>query len=147
MRSNWIPTFNCTAPKAIQQRGRGVSHLRRLSAGPLGRLLMERREALLARAEKRPPRSLADWDFLLGVHDRCRMGALRFRRDAGSLFLMTIPAVGAASCLAAGTGGRLAGDRGAGRTGPGALQQVAERAAGSRQFARWGATKGQLHGC
>lgn len=52
-----------------------------------GRLLMERREALLARAEKRRPRSLSDWDFLLGVHDRGRMGALRFRRDARSPFL------------------------------------------------------------
>jgi serine/threonine-protein kinase HipA len=52
-----------------------------------GRLLMERREALLARAEKRSPRSLSDWDFLLGVHDRCRMGALRFRRNSGSPFL------------------------------------------------------------
>ena len=46
-----------------------------------GRLLMERREALLARAEKRSPRSLSDWDFLLGVHDHCRTGALRFRRN------------------------------------------------------------------
>ena len=46
-----------------------------------GRLLMERREALLARVEKRPPRTLSDWDFLLGVHDHCRTGALRFRRN------------------------------------------------------------------
>lgn len=46
-----------------------------------GRLLLDRREALLAREEKRRPRTLDDWDYLLGVQDECRMGALRFRRD------------------------------------------------------------------
>ena len=52
-----------------------------------GRLLMERREALLAGRERRPVRVLADWDFLLGVHDRARLGALRFRRGPGQPFL------------------------------------------------------------
>ncbi len=52
-----------------------------------GRLLMERREALLAGREQRPVRVLADWDFLLGVHDHARAGALRFRRAAGQPFL------------------------------------------------------------
>lgn len=52
-----------------------------------GRLLMDRREALLARVEKRSPRSLSDWDFLLGVHDHCRTGALRFRRNESSPYL------------------------------------------------------------
>jgi len=52
-----------------------------------GRLLLERREALEARAQRRPVRALTDWDFLLGVHDACRMGALRFRRDSAAPFL------------------------------------------------------------
>jgi len=52
-----------------------------------GRLLLDRREALKAREEKRNARTLTTWDYLLGVHDSCRMGALRFRRDADSPFL------------------------------------------------------------
>lgn len=42
-----------------------------------GRRLLERRERLAARAEERRPRSLREWDFLLGVADSSRMGALR----------------------------------------------------------------------
>ena len=52
-----------------------------------GRLLMERRETLRARIEGRRPRALGEWDFLLGVHDSCRLGALRFRRNATAEFL------------------------------------------------------------
>ena len=43
-----------------------------------GRLLMKRREAILAKKEERKPRTLTDIDFLLGVYDATRMGALRF---------------------------------------------------------------------
>ena len=46
-----------------------------------GRLLMLRREAQLARAENREERRLLESDYLLGVHDGHRMGALRFRVD------------------------------------------------------------------
>jgi len=52
-----------------------------------GRLLLDRREVLSARRESRKARILTEWDYLLGVHDACRMGALRFRRDEGSPFL------------------------------------------------------------
>lgn len=52
-----------------------------------GRVLLDRREALQAREEQRNPRTLNDWDYLLGVQDECRMGALRFRRDATSDYL------------------------------------------------------------
>jgi serine/threonine-protein kinase HipA len=52
-----------------------------------GRTLMQRREALLASQEKRPVRTLIEWDFLLGVHDYSRLGALRFRADPQSPFL------------------------------------------------------------
>lgn len=43
-----------------------------------GRLLMKRREAILAKREERKPRTLTDIDFLLGVYDETRMGGLRF---------------------------------------------------------------------
>jgi serine/threonine-protein kinase HipA len=56
-----------------------------------GRLLLDRRETLKAREEQRQARTLAEWDYLLGVHDSCRMGALRFRRDASSPFLDNDP--------------------------------------------------------
>lgn len=46
-----------------------------------GRLLMRRREAQLARTEGRAERRLLESDYLLGVHDGHRMGALRFRID------------------------------------------------------------------
>jgi serine/threonine-protein kinase HipA len=44
-----------------------------------GRVLMQKRENLRARQEKRKARTLTEWDFLLGVHDETRLGALRFR--------------------------------------------------------------------
>lgn len=60
-----------------------------------GRTLLERREALSARKEKRAPRRLDDWDFLVGVNDRARMGALRIARPSDGTFLdhepLTIP--------------------------------------------------------
>jgi serine/threonine-protein kinase HipA len=52
-----------------------------------GRTLMQRREALLALQSKRPARALTEWDYLLGVHDQSRLGALRFRADAQSPYL------------------------------------------------------------
>lgn len=48
-----------------------------------GRVLMERREAIQAKKEGRPRRALQEMDFLLGVNDRTRQGALRFRRPDG----------------------------------------------------------------
>ncbi len=52
-----------------------------------GRTLMTRQEASLARAEDRAPRSLGELDFLLGVRDDLRQGALRFRRATDGPFL------------------------------------------------------------
>ena len=45
-----------------------------------GRRLMQRAERRAARAEGRPPQTLHEADFLLGVSDVSRLGALRFRR-------------------------------------------------------------------
>lgn len=52
-----------------------------------GRLLMKRREMLLARKEERKPKQLLESDFLLGVYDRARMGALRFALKKDGPFL------------------------------------------------------------
>ncbi|OGB30293.1 MAG: HipA domain protein [Burkholderiales bacterium RIFCSPLOWO2_12_FULL_61_40] len=52
-----------------------------------GQTLMKRREALQARDEKRTPRTLYAWDFLIGVQDLTRQGALRFCRSGTKTFL------------------------------------------------------------
>ncbi len=52
-----------------------------------GRTLMQRREAILARSETRTQRTLAESDYLLGVHDIARMGALRFKLEKEGSFL------------------------------------------------------------
>jgi serine/threonine-protein kinase HipA len=52
-----------------------------------GRVLLDRREALAAKDQGRKARSLRDWDYLLGVQDECRMGALRFRENDEAAFL------------------------------------------------------------
>lgn len=52
-----------------------------------GRLIMKRREAVLARKEERKPNALNEIDYLLGVHDMYRMGALRFKLDLEGDFL------------------------------------------------------------
>jgi serine/threonine-protein kinase HipA len=52
-----------------------------------GRVLMERREAFNARKEGRRPTKLLESDYLLGVHDRYRMGGLRFKTDPDGPFL------------------------------------------------------------
>lgn len=52
-----------------------------------GRLLMRRREAELARIEERKPKKLGEGDYLLGVYDKARMGALRFKTEKSGIFL------------------------------------------------------------
>lgn len=52
-----------------------------------GQTLMKRREALQAKDEKRTPRTLYAWDFLIGVQDYTRQGALRFRLAGTEEFL------------------------------------------------------------
>lgn len=52
-----------------------------------GRVLMKRREAIKARNENRKPDKLYDSDFLLGVYDQTRVGALRFKEDEDGAFL------------------------------------------------------------
>lgn len=52
-----------------------------------GQTLMKRREALQAKDQKRSPRTLYAWDFLIGVQDITRQGALRFRKPDTEVFL------------------------------------------------------------
>ncbi len=52
-----------------------------------GRLLMKRREAVQARKEARKPKALWESDYLLGVYDKSRMGALRFKTEEDGVFL------------------------------------------------------------
>jgi serine/threonine-protein kinase HipA len=52
-----------------------------------GRVLMQRREALLARQEERRARALMESDYLMGVHDLHRMGAIRFKLEPDGPFL------------------------------------------------------------
>lgn len=52
-----------------------------------GRTLMKRREAQLAKLKGEKAKTLYDIDFLLGVYDETRMGALRFKLEPNSSFL------------------------------------------------------------
>jgi serine/threonine-protein kinase HipA len=52
-----------------------------------GRILMRRREAALARTNEREEHKLFETDYLLGVYDGHRMGALRFKLDEEGPFL------------------------------------------------------------
>lgn len=52
-----------------------------------GRTLMKRREFFMAEVMDRPPRRLYEIDYLLGVFDEGRMGALRFKRHPDGPFM------------------------------------------------------------
>jgi serine/threonine-protein kinase HipA len=52
-----------------------------------GRILMRRREAAIARNENRAENKLFETDYLLGVYDGHRMGALRFKIEEDGPFL------------------------------------------------------------
>ena len=52
-----------------------------------GRTLLKRRANLLAKKQGKSPSNLYEIDFLLGVFDESRMGALRFKLDPKGEFL------------------------------------------------------------
>lgn len=52
-----------------------------------GRMLMNKRERILAEKENRKPRKLHDSDYLLGVYDETRMGGIRLKLDIKGSFL------------------------------------------------------------
>ena len=52
-----------------------------------GQTLMKRREAMQAKDEGRQARTLYGWDYLIGVQDQTRQGALRFKHPGADGFL------------------------------------------------------------
>lgn len=56
-----------------------------------GRVLLDRRESYRARAEQRPRQNLQESDYLLGVFDESRMGALRMKLTPDGDFLDNDP--------------------------------------------------------
>lgn len=52
-----------------------------------GQTLMKRREAMEAKDEGRQARTLYAWDYLIGVQDQTRQGALRFKYPGHNQFL------------------------------------------------------------
>ncbi len=52
-----------------------------------GRILMQRREAASARSEGRKEKPLLESDYLLGVFDQYRIGALRFKENEEGAFM------------------------------------------------------------
>ena len=52
-----------------------------------GRLLLNRREQILATEEKRPVRKLSSFDYLIGIDDYSRMGGFRFKESKDTEFI------------------------------------------------------------
>lgn len=52
-----------------------------------GRLLLNRREQILATEERRPVRRLSSFDYLIGIDDFSRMGGFRFKTDPDGEFI------------------------------------------------------------
>ncbi len=52
-----------------------------------GRLLLNRREQILASEEKRPIRKLSSFDYLIGIDDFSRMGGFRFKENRDGNFI------------------------------------------------------------
>lgn len=44
-----------------------------------GRLLLDRRERIMAQSEGRPKRTLTNYDYLIGIEDHTRMGGIRYK--------------------------------------------------------------------
>lgn len=87
-RPDWLkhPQFRALDPDLLQFSGKQYLPADKSNFGMFldsspdrwGRMLMRRREAVNARNENRPVRTLTEADYLLGVYDGNRMGALRF---------------------------------------------------------------------
>lgn len=52
-----------------------------------GRLLLDRRERLMAQAEGRQKRMLTNYDYLIGIEDFTRMGGIRYKSEDSNDFL------------------------------------------------------------
>ena len=82
-------------PELALYRGRQYMPLDRTQFGVFsdsspdrwGRLLMQRREAIRAKNAGEKPRKLTESDYLLGVYDEARMGALRYKTEETGEFV------------------------------------------------------------
>jgi serine/threonine-protein kinase HipA len=94
---DWLQMADCQQIDPDLQQFSGIQYLNDsksnfgvfLDSSPdrWGRVLMERREAVVARMENRQRRKLSESDFLLGVFDGNRMGGLRFKTNKNGNFL------------------------------------------------------------
>lgn len=58
-----------------------------------GRTLLKRREQLQAEEEKRAPRNLSSFDYLVGIDDFSRMGGFRFKKEKDGEFINVSPSL------------------------------------------------------
>ena len=54
-----------------------------------GQLLLDRRERLMAQLERRPKRTLTNYDYLIGIEDFTRMGGIRYKDEDGDDYINT----------------------------------------------------------
>lgn len=52
-----------------------------------GRLLLDRRERILAQLEKRPKKTLTNYDYIIGIEDFTRMGGIRFKTKGSDEYI------------------------------------------------------------
>ena len=93
----WLKEYGLTTgldPEIMPFRGRQYPTGKKIfglfaDASPdrWGRMLMNKRERLIAEREGRKPRKLFKSDFLLGVYDKTRMGGIRLKLDPEGPFL------------------------------------------------------------
>ena len=96
-QNNWdIGSFDCFALEPALKLISGTFHTQNAPLfGSLGdsapdrwgRILMRRKEERRAKAEGKMPRTLTELDFLLGINDEARQGALRFKKQGNDPFL------------------------------------------------------------
>ena len=55
-----------------------------------GRMLLNRREQIIATEEKRPIKKLSSFDYLIGIDDFSRMGAFRFKEKKDGSFINSL---------------------------------------------------------
>jgi serine/threonine-protein kinase HipA len=94
---DWIycKQFQALDPDLLQFKGKQYMSADKLNFGIFldsspdrwGRMLMRRRESVIARSENRNTRTLTESDYLLGVYDGNRMGALRFKLSPNGEFM------------------------------------------------------------
>ncbi len=76
-----------SGPQFLDERKNNFGLFLDSSPDRWGRVLMRRREAILARSENRQARTLMESDYLLGVYDENRVGGLRFELNESGPFL------------------------------------------------------------